>query len=336
MRTGLSRIVAVALVSLGVVGCSGGTSSPTSPGGAPAPSASIPQTSAAPSQAAATPTPKQSITPGPGDVVYSGRIDVGGGRKLEVRCAGVGSPTILLEGGGITPSMDEYPSAFVFDLSKTTTTCQYSRAGGGTSTAPAGTRTMAGLVDDVYAMLAALDQTAGVKGPYLFAGWSYGGTVALANALADPDRTAGLVILDTGFPIDFLKLCAAAGRAKADCRAEYDGDIEAKAMEAELTPQIHPLPDIPLRIVTAMRLPECDPAKPETLRTDIDGKIVTAKDCLALATLFASSQKRDWSTVNPKLQQTLVDADHNGLIDQAGNQIKGLILDLVRTARANP
>ena len=327
MHASLVRIAVVALVTLSVVGCSGTTSSQPSTGGASAPAASIPQASAA---------PKPSTTPGPGDVVYSGRIDVGGGRKLEVRCAGVGSPTILLEGGGITPSMDEYPSAFVFDLSKTTTTCQYSRAGGGTSTAPAGTRTMAGLVDDVYAMLAALDQTAGVKGPYLFAGWSYGGTVALANALADPARTAGLVILDTGFPIDFLKLCAEAKRAKADCQAEYDGDIEAKAMEAELAPQIHPLPDIPMRIVTAMRLPECDPAKPQTLRTDIDGVNVTAKDCPALANLFASSQKRDWSTVNPKLEQTLVDADHDGLIDQAGTQIKGLILDLVRTARANP
>ena len=142
MRAMTSRVVALASLAVMLVGCSGTTASqpPAATGSGVGPS------SAAPSQAAATTTPKPSTTPGPGDVVYSGRIDVGGGRNLEVRCAGVGSPTILLEGGGITPSMDEYPSSFVFDLAKTTTTCQYSRAGGGTSSAPTGQRTMAGLV----------------------------------------------------------------------------------------------------------------------------------------------------------------------------------------------
>jgi hypothetical protein len=38
--------------------------------------------------AAPTPTP----APGTGAVVYDGRIDVGGGRKLEVKCFGVGAP----------------------------------------------------------------------------------------------------------------------------------------------------------------------------------------------------------------------------------------------------
>lgn len=328
---GITSQIALTSLAVMLVACSGTTMSRS-----PAASGSRGGASgAAPSQAAATPTPKPSSSPGPGDVVYNGRIDIGGGRKLEVRCVGVGTPTILLEGGGITPTLDAYPTAFVNELGMTTTTCHYSRAGAGGSSAPAGVRTMAGMVDDVAALLAALDRSVAVKGPYLFAGWSYGGTVALANALADPERTAGLVILDTGFPIDFLKLCNTSGRSNTDCLAEYDSDIEAKAMEAELAPRIHPLPDIPMRIVTAMRLPECDPTNPETLRTDIDGRIVTAKDCAALATLFASSQKQDWSTVNPGLEQTLVEADHDGLIDQAGNQIKALLLLLVRAARAN-
>jgi len=40
--------------------------------------------------------------------------------------------------------------------------------------------------------------------------------------------------------------------------------------------------------------------------------------------------------VNPKLEQTLVDADHDGLIQQAGDEVSPIILDLVRKARANP
>jgi len=277
-----------------------------------------------------------STTPGPGDVVYSGRIDIGGGRKLEVRCAGVGSPTILLEGGGITPSMDEYPSSFVFDLAKTTTTCQYSRAGGGMSSAPTGPRTMAGLVGDVDAMLAALKDQADVQGPYLFVGWSFGGTVALAEALAHPDHTVGLVILDTDFVAEFMGNCIKSGQTKADCEQEYQDDIDAKSLEKELLPQIHPLPDIPMRIVSAMRFPECDPSKPDSLKATFDGKMIVAKDCAALAEAYATAQQKGWSTVQPELQQIRVDADHDGLIDQAGKEIEGLILDLVRAARANP
>ena len=64
---------------------------------------------------------------------------------------------------------------------------------------------MAGVVADVDSMLTALEQEAGVQGPYLFAGWSFGGTVALAEALAHPDNTVGLVILDTDFVTEFME-----------------------------------------------------------------------------------------------------------------------------------
>ena len=332
MRRIRPRVVALTSLAVILMACSETTASqpPAATGGG------VRTSGAAPSQAAATTTPRPSTTPGPGDVVYSGRIDVGGGRQLEVRCAGVGSPTILLEGGGITPSMDEYPSSFVFDLAKTTTTCQYSRAGGGTSSPPTGQRTMAGLVGDVDAMLAALKDQADVQGPYLFAGWSFGGTVALAEALAHPDHTVGLVILDTDFVTEFMGNCIKSGRTKADCEQEYQDDIDAKSLEKELLPKIHPLPDIPMRIVSAMRFPECDPSNPDSLKATFDGKMITAKDCAALAEAFATEQQKGWSTVQPQLQQLRVDADHNGLIDQAGKEIEGLILDLVRAARTNP
>ena len=276
-----------------------------------------------------------SMTPGPGDVVYSGRIDVGGGRKLEVRCAGVGSPTILLEGGGTSPTIDSYPSGFFFDLAQVTTTCEYSHGGAGMSSPPEGTRTMAGVVGDAYSMLSALKDEANVEGPYVFTGWSFGGTVALAEALAHPDQTAGLVILDTDFVTEFMSNCVKSGRTKADCEQEYQDDIEAKSLEQELLPLVHPLPDIPLRIVSAMDFPGCDPAKPESLKANLNGRMVTAKDCKALAEFFATEQHMGWSTINPKLKQTRVEADHDGLIDHAGEQIRTIILEVVQTARAN-
>jgi hypothetical protein len=329
-----SRFAVLAFLSVGLVACSSGTtaSQPTPASASPAPSqATVTASPALPTPTAApTPTP----APGTGAVVYDGRIDVGGGRKLEVKCFGVGAPTILLEGGGIAPGMDAYPSIFAAKLGDTTTTCQYSQAGARSSSDLSGPRTMAAVVGDAYALLGALKQAAGVPDPYIFVGWSFGGGVALAEALAHPDQTKGLVILDTDFIVDFMKICVASGRSRADCQKEYDGDIEAKSLEKELVPTIHPLPDIPLRIVSAMQFPDCDPSDPSTLKASIGGHDVKAKDCADLAKQIADLQQKGWRTVNPKLEQTRVDAGHDGLIDQAGDQIAAIILDLVAQARS--
>jgi hypothetical protein len=91
-----------------------------------------------------------------------------------------------------------------------------------------------------------------------------------------------------------------------------------------------------MRIVSAMEFPDCDPTNPETLSANLNGKYVTAKDCAALAEAFATAQHEGWSTVQPHLVQTRVEANHDGLIDQAGDQISTIILDVVEAARANP
>jgi pimeloyl-ACP methyl ester carboxylesterase len=224
----------------------------------------------------------------------------------------------------------------VNELGKTATTCHYSRAGGGTSSRQAGTPTMAGTVADADAMLAALEREAGVQGPYVLVGWSFGGSVVLAEALAHPKETVGLVILDTGGQTDFFATCLGSGRTKADCQKDYDGDLEAKAMGDEVVAALHPLPDIPLRVITAMSYPSCSAADPASLRVDLNGRIVIAKDCADVAAINSRDQLENWSVVNPKMQQTELDADHDSLVVQAGRQISTIILDLVRQARANP
>ena len=268
-------------------------------------------------------------------MVYDGRIDVGDGRGLEVRCVGHGSPTILLEGGGISPSLDEYPRGWVNDLGKKTTVCHYSRAGAGTSSRLPAPLTMAAFVGDANDLLAALETQAGIQGPYIFVGWSFGGAVALAEALEHPDQTAGLVILDTDFITDFMTTCTAAGRTKADCQAEYDGDIEAKSMEHELVGKIKPLPDIPFKIVNAMVLADCVDAPGKTQHADISGTEVKAKDCASLAALIADMGLRGWSTLGPQVVQTRVQADHDGLIEQTGSEVSAVILEALEEARVS-
>jgi hypothetical protein len=83
-----------------------------------------------------------------------------------------------------------------------------------------------------------------------------------------------------------------------------------------------------------MEYPDCDASDPSALTTSIGGRDVKAKDCADLAKQIADLQQKGWANVNPDLEQTRVDASHDGLIDQAGDQIAAIIIDLVTRARA--
>jgi pimeloyl-ACP methyl ester carboxylesterase len=256
------------------------------------------------------------------------------GREIKARCVGEGSPTILLEVGG-SGDMSEWQPQFVNSLGAETTTCLYSRAGGRGSSEPKKRPvSMAGVTADAYEVLALAHAKAGVDGPYVFVGWSLGGSVALADALARPDQTAGVAILDSDFPADGLALCKASGRPAAECQADYEGDIDARFMEAQVAHAVHPL-DLPAILVTAMDYPDCAESPGATLSAEISGVIVVAPSCAGLATAIADKQVADWRAALPEVVQTRVDADHDGLVRAAGRHIAELILGLVAEARAS-
>lgn len=276
---------------------------------------------------AATASPK---TP---EVVFDGTIDVGHGRELQARCSGAGSPTVLLEVGG-SGDMTDWSPLFVDALAARTTTCLYSRAGGEGSTPVDGLQTRAQIVSDSAALLATLEKDHGVKGPYVRVGWSFGGSVVLAEALEHPDTTAGLVILDTDFPSDFMAACHASGRPASDCKAEYDEDEEAKSIEKDIVARFRALPDIPVAVVSALQLPDCS-LKPgdSSVTADIAGTVLTAPDCEALAVEIADKQGDDWGRLGPQVTTTRVDADHDHLVDDAPPEIVDLVLTMVTSGR---
>jgi pimeloyl-ACP methyl ester carboxylesterase len=245
---------------------------------------------------------------------------------------GQGTPTVLLEGGGIDPSIGEFPPVLMSDVGAQTTICRYSRAGGSGSTPATRPRTMASILSDADELLAGLRQTAGVTGPYVFAGTSFGGEVALAEALEHGDQTAGLVIMDTDFPTLFIPTCLKSGRSHAKCQALFDGDSEAKAMDLEVVPRIHPLPGMPIQLVTAMRPGSycVDGVPPVT--ADIAGQLLKAPDCASLFVKIADLQVAGWRTLGPQVVQTRVDADHDHLTYQAIQQIEVAILAVVSAA----
>ena len=204
---------------------------------------------------AATLTPTGTPVPTVPPTRFNGTVTLADGRSLKARCVGEGTPTILLEVGG-SGDMSEWQPQFVSQLAAATTTCLYSRAGG-TGSSPLGhPSTMAEVTSDAFELLDFVKAKAGVEGPYVFVGWSLGGSVALGEALTRPNETVGVAILDTDFPLDFLPFCAAQGRTKEDCQAEFDGDIDARLMESEIARAVHPL-DIAGILVSAMEYPDC-------------------------------------------------------------------------------
>lgn len=119
------------------------------------------------------------------------RVDVGG-HKMHVLAEGVADgtlPVVLLSGGHASgATVDHLHRA----LRETTRSILIDRFGTGWSDTGPFPRTTVREVDEV---LAALD-AAGETGPFVFAGYSFGGLLAANIARRYPDRVARLVLLD--------------------------------------------------------------------------------------------------------------------------------------------
>jgi len=120
-------------------------------------------------------------------------VGIGDGRRLSIRCTGSGTPTVVLE-----PGLGEPASAMTRwiapGVARTTTVCVYDRAGHGRSdAAPAGGADPA---RDLHALL----ERAHVPGPYVLAGHSLGGILALDYARRYSSEVGGVVLLDSMYP----------------------------------------------------------------------------------------------------------------------------------------
>jgi pimeloyl-ACP methyl ester carboxylesterase len=117
-----------------------------------------------------------------------------GEHRLHLTCTGTGSPTVVLENGlnEISPLW----SAVTALVSRTTRVCAYDRAGQGWSDDVAQPQDGVAVAADLHTLLA----RAGEHGPYVLAGHSSGGTLAMTYAARYPAQVAGMVLLDSSSP----------------------------------------------------------------------------------------------------------------------------------------
>jgi pimeloyl-ACP methyl ester carboxylesterase len=121
----------------------------------------------------------------------SGRLVDVGGHQMHLHCAGSGSPTVVLEpgAGGTSASMGWVAPG----VASRTRVCVYDRAGRGGSEPADGPQDGARVATDLHTLL----HRAGVPGPYVLAGHSFGGLYVRIFAAHYPDEVAGLVLIDS-------------------------------------------------------------------------------------------------------------------------------------------
>jgi pimeloyl-ACP methyl ester carboxylesterase len=131
------------------------------------------------------------VYPPPGEMV-----DVGG-HSLHIKCVGQGSPTVVLDGGSGEMSADWV--LVQREVSATTRVCAYDRAGMGWSEVGPEPRDARRISGELHALLA----EAGIEGPYVLVGHSFGGLYAQTYAARYPDKVAGVALVDSSQPDQF-------------------------------------------------------------------------------------------------------------------------------------
>src|SRR5215210_8856488 len=138
-------------------------------------------------QAIATELAERAYPP-PGEMVGVG------GYRLHINCVGQGSPTVLLDSG-----MGMFSAQWVRvqrEVSGTTRVCAYDRAGMGWSEMGPDPRDAKQVSSELHALLGG----AGIEGPYVLVGHSFGGLYMQTYAARYPDEVAGVTLVDSSQP----------------------------------------------------------------------------------------------------------------------------------------
>ena len=225
-------------------------------------------------------------------------IDIGNGIELCLYSTGQGSPIIILDAPG--PGVDSSPWAEIQSrLAQTTRTCRYDRTGTGKST---GTelRTMA--IPPRTQDLEKLLEAASIKPPYVMAGYSFGGAIALRYALQHLDLMAGLVLVESATESLLARITNETASATPNTNQRY------------------PLGDLPLAVITIDTQEYVLPPLPN----------VTPDDAIKL---WLDTQA-ELVTLSTRGKQVFIkNANHYGILDSHAEDVVRTITMVVNEAR---
>jgi pimeloyl-ACP methyl ester carboxylesterase len=168
-----------------------------------------------------------------------GRLVDVGGYRLHLACQGDGSPTVVMEAAigetGLLWSLVQ-PA-----VAKLTRACVYDRAGYGWSDPSPRPRTAAVMVEELHTLLGA----AGVPGPYVLVGHSFGGLLVRRYAARYPQEVAGLVLVDSAHEQQYRRAPAEirelAPQFEEQARQQFEG-LKALIVSGSLDPAMLPVP----------------------------------------------------------------------------------------------
>ncbi len=130
----------------------------------------------------------------------SGRLVDLGGHRLHIDCTGEGSPAVVLDSG--LPATTLSWRFVQPEVAKFTRVCSFDRAGLGWSDAGPMPRTSGQIVEELHGLL----ENAGIEPPYVLAGHSFGGFTVQLYAHRYPHEVAGLVLVDSIYPSEWLNM----------------------------------------------------------------------------------------------------------------------------------
>src|SRR5829696_628005 len=114
-----------------------------------------------------------------------------GGHSLHINCLGRGSPTVVLDAG--SGGFSAHWVRVQREVSGTTRVCAYDRAGMGWSEMGPDPRDAKQITSELHTLLG----KAGIEGPYVLVGHSFGGMYMQTYAARYPDEVSGVALVDT-------------------------------------------------------------------------------------------------------------------------------------------